>query len=338
MAPLSALVQGVCRMTNVDAPPKVSGLTASSRRVAGPPKFWAGLWRLADPKISLASMASLFLGACAAGREGPLSPLWLSLTVLGIFFLEVAKNASGELFDLDSGTDLAVAPEDRSLFSGGKRVLVDGLLTRGQTKAIAAVSYLLGILTGLAIVGGRERDVLWVGLAGVACAYFYHAPPLKLSYRGLGELAVAICYGPLICAGTYLVQRGRISSDVLLLSVPLGLLIAAFLWINEFPDYRADLGAGKRTLVVLLGRRRASRVFAWILSASTVLLALLPWAGLPPTVLFGLLGIVPGMVASRIVLHSPERSSSLIPAQALTLASFLLMALGSGLGLMLGAP
>lgn len=323
-------------MTSVAAPPEASGLAASSR-VSGPPKFWAGLWRLADPKISLASMASLFLGACAAGREGPLSPLWLALTVLGIFFLEVAKNASGELFDLDSGTDLAVAPEDRSPFSGGKRVLVDGLLTRGQTKAIAGVSYLLGILTGLAIAGGRERNVLWLGLAGVACAYFYHAPPFKLSYRGLGELAVAVCYGPLICAGTYLVQRGRVSSDVLLLSVPLGLLIAAFLWINEFPDYRADLASGKRTLVVLLGRRRSSRVFASLIATATVLLALLPLAGLPPAVLFGLISLLPGILASRIVLLSPEQTASLIPAQALTLATFLLMALGSGMGMALSA-
>jgi 1,4-dihydroxy-2-naphthoate octaprenyltransferase len=278
----------------------------------------------------------MFLGACAARRDGPLSISWLALTVVGIFFLEVAKNASGELFDLDSGTDQAVAPEDRSPFSGGKRVLVEGLLTRGQTKAIAAISYLLGILTGLTIVGGRERDVLWVGLAGVACAYFYHAPPFKLSYRGLGELAVAVCYGPLICAGTYLVQRGRISSDVLLVSLPLGLLIAAFLWINEFPDYRADLASGKRTLVVVLGRRRSSRIFASLIATATVLLALLPLAGLPPTVLFGLISLLPAMLASRIALLSPEATASLIPAQALTLVTFLLMALGSGMGMALG--
>ena len=82
--------------------------------------FFAGFWRLADPKISLASMASMLLGACAAALDGPLAPGWLALTVAGIFFLEVAKNASGEVVDWDSGTDQAVAPEDRSPFSGGK--------------------------------------------------------------------------------------------------------------------------------------------------------------------------------------------------------------------------
>ena len=146
--------------------------------------FSTGLWRLADPKISLASFSAMFLGACVAAREGPLSLKWLLLTVFGIFAIEVAKNASGEVFDFDSGADSAVAPEDRSPFSGGKRVLVDRLLTRGETSGIAAACYALGIAAGLAIVFGREPRVLLLGLVGVATAFFYHAPPVKLSYRG----------------------------------------------------------------------------------------------------------------------------------------------------------
>ena len=62
--------------------------------------------------------------------------------------------------------------------------------------------------------------MLWIGVVGLALAFFYHAPPLKLAYRGLGELAVAACYGPLIAVGSYLVQRGEITADVLLLSLP----------------------------------------------------------------------------------------------------------------------
>ena len=172
----------------------------------------AGIWRLADPKISLASMASIFLGACAAAAAGPLHLGWLAATVLGIFAIEVAKNASGEIFDFDSGADLAVQANERTPFSGGKRVLVDGLLTRAQTKTIAALCYLLGSAAGLAIVIWREPAVLYVGVIGLLCAFFYQAPPVKLSYRDLGEITVAICYGPLISLGTYLVQRGEISS------------------------------------------------------------------------------------------------------------------------------
>jgi 1,4-dihydroxy-2-naphthoate octaprenyltransferase len=297
--------------------------------------FCMGLWRLADPKISLASFAAMFLGACAAARDGALSWKWLALTVLGIFLIEIAKNASGEIVDFDSGTDRAVAPEDRSPFSGGKRVLIDGLLTRRQTISIAAVSYLLGIAAGLVIVAYREPQILWLGVVGVALAYFYHAPPFKLSYRGLGELAVGLCYGPLITSGTYLVQRGTVTLELILVSTLLGLLIAAFLWINEFPDYRADSVSRRLNLVVRLGRPKAARVFVAMMMVAAVGLTLLPLAGIPVAVYLGALFLVPAAVASRILLQHGEVTARVIPAQAMTLISFVLYSLGSGIGLLL---
>lgn len=309
------------------------GLVAAPSAPAG--SFGAGLWRLADPKISLASLASMGLGAAAAAHDGPVAWKWLALTVAGIFFIEVAKNASGELFDFDSGTDLAVRPEDRSPFSGGKRVLVDALLTRGQTIGIAAVAYALGAAGGLVIAAAREPRVLWLGVVGMALAYFYHAPPIQLSYRGLGEAAVAVCYGPLVCAGTYLVQRGDISPRVVLLSLPLGALVSAFLLVNEFPDYAADRVAGKRTLVVRLGRARASRLFVVVVAAAFAGLALLPLVGLPSGVLLGLVALPFGAAAARRLLREPEVTARVVPAQAWALVCFVAAAAGSSLGLIL---
>lgn len=95
-----------------------------------------------------------------------------------------------------------------------------------------------------------------LGIGGVLLAFFYHAPPVKLSYRGLGEIAVATVYGPMICCGTFLVQRNEISTETIFLSIPLGILIAAFLVINEFPDRIADLSAHKMNLVVRLGVKK----------------------------------------------------------------------------------
>ncbi len=297
-------------------------------------RVWRGVWRLADPKISLASMASMFLGASVAARDGPLAPGWLALTVLGIFAIEVAKNASGEIIDFRSGADLAVTVKDRSPFSGGKRVIVDALLTPEQTAVVAGVAYLLGIGAGLLIVALRTSDILWVGVAGVACAFFYHSPPAKLSYRGLGELAVGLCYGPLIASGTYLVQRGQVSPEVMLVSMPLGLMIAAFLWINEIPDCEADRLAGKHTLVVRLGRGRASRVFAGLVAVAYAMLLFLPLGGGARGVWLGLIGLVPGIRAARTLLSYPVDTVRIIPAQAGTLLSFVLMALGAGTGLL----
>jgi 1,4-dihydroxy-2-naphthoate octaprenyltransferase len=291
-----------------------------------------GIGRLADPKISLASVASIALGAAAAAQDGPMHWEWLTLTLIGIFAIEVAKNASGEVVDYGTGVDQAVTPEDRSPFSGGKRVLVDGLLTRGQTIGIGVAAYAAGIAVGLAIAFQRHPGVLWLGLAGIGLAYFYHASPLRLSYRGLGELAVAAAYGPLIACGTYLVQRREWGDAVLWASIPLGVLIAAFLWICEFPDARADRLAGKRTLVVTLGPRVASRVYAVLAILAYGLIALLPAVGLPRSTWLGIAGLPFSLWAARRLVRAPETTSLVIPAQAATLLAFLLAAAGMSVG------
>lgn len=296
----------------------------------------AGFWRLADPKISLASFAGMAMAAFFAAADGTLAWGWFGLTVAGIFCIEVAKNASGEVVDFDSGTDQAVSERDRSPFSGGKRVLVDGLLTRRQCWAIAAVFFALGIAAGLAIAVLREPRVLYFGLAGVALAWFYHGGPLRLSYRGLGEVAVAFAYGPLVVCGTYLVQAGEVTVPVAHASGILGLLVAAFLWINQFPDYSADESAGKRNLVVRLGLQASVRVFiAMMLAAYFWLVVAAVWLPGAGGLLWGLAGALPAGVAALKLLRAQGETRRIVPAQAATLASFLAMALGCGAGYLL---
>ncbi len=268
-----------------------------------------------------------------AAAHQPLQWLWLGMTVLGIFFVEVAKNASGEIVDYDSGTDLAIGPEDRSPFSGGKRVLVDGLLTRRQTAAIAAAFYLAAIAVGLAIVVFVDSRILGIGVLGMALAWYYHGGSLRLSYRGLGELAVALAYGPLVVNGTYFVQAGHLYAPLLHASIALGLLVAAFLWINEFPDARADRAAGKRTLVVRLGPEWASTAYLSLLTSGYLwLLLTMVYYPQAQGLGWGLLGLVPAALSARGLLRSGGSTAELIPAQAACLASFLVMALGAGLG------
>jgi 1,4-dihydroxy-2-naphthoate polyprenyltransferase len=298
--------------------------------------YWQGFWRLADPKISLASFAGLFLGACVAAADVGLAWGWLLLTIAGVFCVEVAKNASGEVVDYDSGTDQAVKDSERSPFSGGKRVMVDGLLSRSQTRMIAAVFFLAAIAIGMVIVFYRDSRVFELGIIGIALAWYYHGGSLRLSYRGLGELAVALAYGPLVVCGTYLVQSGYLSAPLLHASMALGLLVAGFLWINEFPDYPADRQAGKNNLVVRLGRERAAIAYVVILTTGYLWL-LLTGLYYPHArgLLLGLLGLPLATFSSWRLLATPTLTAQLIPAQAACLGSFVLMASGAGLGYLL---
>ncbi len=297
-----------------------------------------GFWRLADPKISITSAASMAIGASLAAGQAGFSWSWLLILGLAMFCMEVAKNAWGDVYDYDSGTDLAVRPEDRTDFSGGKRVLVDGILTRAQTWGIAFGFGLLGVALGALIVFWRAPSVFWLGALGLVLGWSYHGPPLRLAYRGLGELDVVICYGPIIALSTYVVMTGHYAADPVWLSLPLGVLIAAFLWVNEFPDYHADLGAGKYNLVARLGKQRAARALPVIYLAAFVLLGLLPLlTAMPATILLGFLALPTAVVAVYWTLQDPESFHRHKPVQPFALLTFVLYSTGVTIGVLTGA-
>lgn len=300
-------------------------------------KLWQGFWRLADPKISITSLACMVVGGSVAAVDGPLDWTWLAILGVSLFCMEVAKNAWGDVFDYDSGTDLAVAPEDRTDFSGGKRVLVDELLTRGQTWAMAIGFGAVGVALGMAIVFVREPSVIWIGVAGLALGWSYHGPPLKLAYRGLGELDVVLCYGPVLAVATYVIQTGAFSWTAFWLSIPLGIFTAAFLWVNEFPDFKADRSAGKNNLVARLGRRKASRVLPGIYATGFGLLVALVLTGLPVQVLLGFIALPTALYASAKVWSEPETFYRSHPVQPAALLTFALYSLGAGAGVVIGS-
>jgi 1,4-dihydroxy-2-naphthoate octaprenyltransferase len=254
-----------------------------------------------------------------------------------MFCMEVAKNAWGDVFDYDSGTDLAVALEDRTDFSGGKRVLVDDILTRRQTWLIAFVFAFLGLTLGALIVFVREPAVFWLGAVGLALGWSYHGPPLQLAYRGLGELDVVICYGPVIALSTYVMMTGQYAADPVWLSLPLGVLIAAFLWVNEFPDYAADLGAGKNNLVARLGKERAARLLPVIYLAGFALLAALPaLTGMSGAILLGFLALPAAVPAVYWTLRDPQTFHRHKPVQPAALLAFVLYSVGATAGVLIG--
>ncbi len=173
------------------------------------------------------------------------------------------------------------------------------------------------------------------GVIGLILAWSYNGPPGRFAYRGLGELDVAICYGPLICISTYLIQLGEVTRDVVLVSIPLGILIAAFLWINEFPDYDADRKVQKRNLIVRLGRHRASRLLPLIYGSAFLLVALLPLAGLPHSIWLGGFAMIPAAWLVIRTWQDPEQCYRHTPVSAGALATFLSLSLGMGVGVII---
>jgi 1,4-dihydroxy-2-naphthoate polyprenyltransferase len=225
-------------------------------------RLWQGFWQIADPKIWIASTIPMAVGgALAFARSGRFSWPWFLIGLVAIYLLEIGKNAINEYVDFLSGVDRFVTIDKRTPFSGGKKTIIDGKLTLKENLLIGLVTIAAGCIIGLVVVLYRDFNILWFGLAGVFFALFYSLPPFKFAYRGLGELIVGLTFGPLITNGTYLVQTGTVSPLVVLASLPLGLLIANVLWINQYPDYEADRQGDKRNWVVRLGKQKAGTVY-----------------------------------------------------------------------------
>jgi 1,4-dihydroxy-2-naphthoate octaprenyltransferase len=129
--------------------------------------------------------------------------------------------------------------------------------------ACAAVAVLIGLHLNAVSPGNL---VLVLGVIGVLGGYAYGGRPLFLSRRGLGEVLVGLCLGVLPVVGAYFIQAHRVSWRVVLASLPLAFAAVLALWVNEIAWHDRDAAAGKRTLVVILGKRRAARGVVPLLS------------------------------------------------------------------------
>lgn len=257
-------------------------------------------------------------------------PLFL-LTLVGVVLFHAGANTANDYYDHLSGNDAANTRFVRP-FTGGSRFIQNGLLAPFHVLALSLCCFAAGGLVGLYLAWRAGWVVLLLGVIGGLAGFGYTAPPLKLGYRGWGELVVAITFGVLPVAGTYYVQTSTLPPGILAASLPIALLVTAILFVNQFPDYEADRVVGKRNWVVRLGPMGARPLYAalmllWPLAlAVDIGLRLLPF----PTA-WAFLGIVPGLIAIRIVWQHADEPSRVVRAGALTIILHL------GVGLLMAA-
>ncbi|KRQ86520.1 1,4-dihydroxy-2-naphthoate octaprenyltransferase [Caloramator mitchellensis] len=288
-------------------------------------RIWKGFWQLADPKIWIASTIPMLVGGLFAyTQEGKFNLFWFLVSLIGVYLIEISKNATNEVIDYLSGADRFVEGDKRTPFSGGKKTIVDGILTVSEAKWIAGLTLLAACIIGLIIVFFWEFNVLYVGLFGVLIATFYTLPPLKLAYRGLGELAVGFTFGTLITSGIYIAMAHNFDYKVILLSLPIGFLITNVLWINEFPDYEADLKAGKKNWVVRLGKKKAATIYAILFALSYLSFIAISIVLKNPFYLLAFLTLPISITAVKIAKRYYDDIPNLIAANAKTVQLYML--------------
>lgn len=215
-----------------------------------------------------ASAMSVVVGSAAAWWAGAEVSLPLfAITVVGVVALHGGANLVNDYYDHVSGND--AANRFYGPFSGGSRFIQDGVIPPRHYLVAAYVAFGIAAVCGCLAyieVGGWKIPAL--GLAGLFGGYLYTAPSLKFAYRGLGEIIVGVVFGPLAAMGSYAVQAGTVGPKAFWSGVPVGLLVALILLVNEVPDCEADRAAAKKTLVVRFGRS-AGAVLAGVLYGLT---------------------------------------------------------------------
>ncbi|MEC8984019.1 MAG: UbiA family prenyltransferase, partial [Candidatus Neomarinimicrobiota bacterium] len=218
-----------------------------------------------------ATFVPLLIGAAVANFLGyDVSWGWLGLTVLGGSLLHIGTNTANDYFDHTSGTDEAnynyMVP-----YSGGSRSIQMGLISSKGMLIVSLVAFALSAVVGIPLIIKAGYPVLWLGLIGFISGFFYTAPPVRFASRkGLGELLIGLNFGPLMVVGSALVQTGKILPEALLAGIPIGFLVAAIVYVNEFPDHDGDKSTGKDTLIVVFGPEKARLGYVFLVVGAFV--------------------------------------------------------------------
>jgi 1,4-dihydroxy-2-naphthoate octaprenyltransferase len=282
-------------------------------------RLWSGFWQLADPKIWIASTVPMLVGgALAYTHTGTVHLGWFGLALIGIYLIEIGKNAVNEFVDFLTGVDQYVTPDNRNPFSGGKKTIVDGKLSIIETAIIAFLTLAAAFWIGVSIAVFREPTVFWIGMAGGILAVFYSLPPFKLNYNGLGEIAVGLTFGPLIVGGMYVMLTGSLDWQVMLTGVPLAFLITNVLWINQYPDYEADMKGEKRNWLVRIGKEAGIKLYAILYASAYASLIVLVIVQRNPYWLLGFASLPLAIGSVRTAAANLNNLSRFIKANAAT--------------------
>src|SRR5947199_6233155 len=227
------------------------------------------IWLMAARIRTLpAAIAPVLVGTALAGWQHVFHPLRFVAALVGAIFIQVGTNLSNDYSDARRGADA----DDRL---GPVRVTAGGLVPPEQVLVATYVSFGIAVLAGVYLVVVAGWQLLLVGAASIPAGVLYTGGPRPYGYEGLGEAFVFLFFGVVAVVGSYFVQTKDLRWEAFALSVPVGLLAAAILLVNNIRDADTDRRAGKKTLAVRLGRERARALFVGCIAISYIAIPLI---------------------------------------------------------------
>src|SRR4051812_34892657 len=212
------------------------------------------IWLMAARIRTLpAAIAPVLVGTSLAGAGGIFRVGPFVAALLGSIFIQTGTNLANDYSDARRGADT----DDRL---GPVRVTAGGLVPPRQVLIATYVTFGLACAAGAYLIAEAGVEILLIGIASILAGVLYTGGPRPYGYEGLGEVFVFLFFGVGAVAGSYFAQLERWPWEAFVLAVPVGLLAAAILVVNNVRDLETDRRAGKKTLAVRLGRPRARTV------------------------------------------------------------------------------
>jgi 1,4-dihydroxy-2-naphthoate octaprenyltransferase len=260
---------------------------------------WLVVTRAAVLPMTLVSGA---VATLLAVHQPGLRPGLLIVAFVGIVLAHVANNLMNDLFDAEVGADTATYP--RALYA--PHPVLSGMVSRGQLARATLLVNLVDLAILIVLAAFRGWPVVAFALAGFFLSVAYTAPPLRLKKRGLGELDVFLVWGPLMVCGTYYAAVGHLPWEVVVASVPYGLLCTAVLMGKHIDKAPYDEALGIRTLPVVLGDRRARTATVALMVAFYAVVAVCVGVGALPWPVFVVVAAVPKLVQAMRAFSQPK--------------------------------
>ena len=267
------------------------------------------------PQFLPAIAVPVGLGAAIAWRtSGVFSLIFFAVSLFAALCYHAGMNVLNDYYDFKNGAD-ALNKAPLTPFAGGSRFIQNGLLTPKETLFLGAGCVAAGTFAGLYLAWAATPLILVIGFLGFLSGYFYSAPLLFLAGRGLGEATVGVNFGLLTVVGSCVVQTKEFSIEAAFASLPLSFLIAALLMVNEFPDFESDRLAGKRNLIVRLGKAKGAYALLAVVFFAFASVIVTTLTGFMPTLsLIALLAAIPAFYCAFSIIKNPDGGPSLVPA------------------------
>lgn len=242
-------------------------------------KHWLLLSRI--PFLSV-TVLPYILGVFIAGRLcGRFSLAIFLLGLIGALLVQLATHYSGEVYDIKE--DRLSITLEKNFFTGGSLVLVENIIASKKVKVLIGIVIFLALAVGLILqfYFNTGKWTLLLGISGLICGIFYSKPPLRWVSRGCGEIFIAYTFGWLAVNAGFYIQTADFNILATLISLPIACAVVNIILINEYPDYPADMQAGKLNLLVRIGKEKGAILYALLVACSAVTFFLAQAFGFP---------------------------------------------------------